>query len=185
MLDSDDSYSVWITWLCYWLDQFHTLANNAWVLSKFSMSSIYFARFIGCSPSFVSDCCSFLECYNIFSGVWLSKRSTYAILLPPQTILQISDYIITCLPLKFGWYFCSSLCIWLAWTLIKYFQVLYNRQPVFQKKLYQHTQFSWKKYDKGILSVHKVCLFILGEEKTQKCLVSHWTVFEIWFVSGC
>ena len=30
------SGSIWSTWSCYWLDQFLTLALDAWILSKFS-----------------------------------------------------------------------------------------------------------------------------------------------------
>ena len=33
---ADDAYSIWSTWSCYWLDQFLTLALDAWILSKFS-----------------------------------------------------------------------------------------------------------------------------------------------------
>ena len=36
MHEADDAYSVWSTWSCYWLDQFLTLALDAWILSKFS-----------------------------------------------------------------------------------------------------------------------------------------------------
>ena len=34
--EADDAYSIWSTWSCYWLDQFLTLALDAWILSKFS-----------------------------------------------------------------------------------------------------------------------------------------------------
>ena len=36
MHEADDAYSIWSTWSCYWLDQFLTLALDAWILSKFS-----------------------------------------------------------------------------------------------------------------------------------------------------
>ena len=36
MHKADDAYSIWSTWSCYWLDQFLTLALDAWILSKFS-----------------------------------------------------------------------------------------------------------------------------------------------------
>ena len=35
MHEADDTYSIWSTWSCYWLDQFLTLALNAWILSGF------------------------------------------------------------------------------------------------------------------------------------------------------
>ena len=37
MHETGDSYSIWSTWLCYWLDQFITPALNTWILSKFSI----------------------------------------------------------------------------------------------------------------------------------------------------
>ena len=36
MHEADDAYSIWSTWSCYWLDQFLTLALDAWILSKVS-----------------------------------------------------------------------------------------------------------------------------------------------------
>ena len=36
MYEADDAYSIQSTWLCYWLDQFLTLAFNAWISTKFS-----------------------------------------------------------------------------------------------------------------------------------------------------
>ena len=36
MHEANDAYSIWSTWSCYWLDQFLTLALDAWILSKFS-----------------------------------------------------------------------------------------------------------------------------------------------------
>ena len=37
MHEADDAYSIRSTWSCYWLDQFLTLAFNAWILKKFSV----------------------------------------------------------------------------------------------------------------------------------------------------
>ena len=39
------------------------------------LSTIYFAYFNGCQASFVYSCHFILECYNLFSGVKLSKIS--------------------------------------------------------------------------------------------------------------
>ena len=35
MHEADNAYSIWSTWLCYWLDQFLTLALNTLILSIF------------------------------------------------------------------------------------------------------------------------------------------------------
>ena len=49
-----------ITWSCYWLDQFLTLALNILILSIFyismDLSTNYFAHFSGCWASFVCSC---------------------------------------------------------------------------------------------------------------------------------
>ena len=37
MPETDNGYSIRSTWSCYWLDQFLTLANSTWILSKFLM----------------------------------------------------------------------------------------------------------------------------------------------------
>ena len=53
MHEADDAYSIWSTWSCYWLDQFLTLALDAWILSKFSTLYwicllLVFSHFSGC-----------------------------------------------------------------------------------------------------------------------------------------
>ena len=79
MHGADDAYSIQSTWLCYWLDQFLTLALNILILSIFyismDLSTNYFAQFNGCWASFVCSCHSILECCVTFSGVKLSIRS--------------------------------------------------------------------------------------------------------------
>ena len=70
MHEADDAYSIWSTWLCYWLDQFLTLALNTLILSIFyislDLSTIYFAHFSGCWASIVCSCHSILECCHVF-----------------------------------------------------------------------------------------------------------------------
>ena len=79
MHEADNAYSIWSTWLCYWLDQFLTLALNTLIMSIFyislDLSTIYFTHFSGCWASFVCNCHSILECCVMFSGVKLSIRS--------------------------------------------------------------------------------------------------------------
>ena len=79
MHEADDGYSIRSTWLCYWLNQFLTLALNILILSIFyismDLSTNYFAHFSGCWASFVCSCHSILECCVTFAGVKLSIRS--------------------------------------------------------------------------------------------------------------
>ena len=60
MHGADDAYSIQSTWLCYWLDQFLTLALNILILSIFyismDLSTNYFAHFSGCWASFACSC---------------------------------------------------------------------------------------------------------------------------------
>ena len=78
MHEADNAYSIQSTWLCYWLDQFLTLALNILILSIFyismDLSTNYFAHFSGCWASFVCSCHSIPECCVMFSGVKLSIR---------------------------------------------------------------------------------------------------------------
>ena len=79
MHEADDAYSIRSTWLCYWLDQFLTLALNTLILSIFyislDLSTIYFTDFSGYWASFVFSCHSILECCVSFSGIKLRIRS--------------------------------------------------------------------------------------------------------------
>ena len=78
----DNAFSIQSTWPCCWLDQFLTLANSTWILSKFFnifQDWPYFVRFNGCGASFVPSCYSVQEFYYLFSGVKLSMRSAVVI----------------------------------------------------------------------------------------------------------
>ena len=84
MHEADDAYSIWSTWSCYWLDQFLTVALDAWILSKFS--TLYwiclllaFLVLVGVELPLCYSHHSILECYNLFSGVELSMRSFFVI----------------------------------------------------------------------------------------------------------
>ena len=86
MHEADDAYSIWSAWSCYWLDQFLTLALDAWILSKFSTLywiclSLVFLILVGVELPYVYSDHSILECYNLFSGVELSMRSFFVIAL--------------------------------------------------------------------------------------------------------
>ena len=96
MHEADDAYSIWSTWLCYWLDQFLTLALDAWILSKFSTLYwicllLVFLILVGVELYVYSDH-SILECYNLFSGVELSMRSFFVI----YVIDGLKWYLIIC-----------------------------------------------------------------------------------------
>ena len=80
--EADNAYSIGSTCLCYWLNQFLTLAFTTWISSKFSMFHwicllfSLFCSFTGCSFVYSCNSCYYiLECYNLFSGVKLSMRS--------------------------------------------------------------------------------------------------------------
>ena len=78
MHEADDAYSIWSTWLCYWLDQFLTLALNILILSIFTFQWIYLPIIllilVGVELPLCS-CHSVLECCVTFSGVKFSVRS--------------------------------------------------------------------------------------------------------------
>ena len=90
MHEADDAYSIWSTWSCYWLDQFLTLALDAWILSKFS--TLYWICLLLVFLVLVGVEHSILECYNLFSGVELSMRSFFVISIleaPYQEMLSL------------------------------------------------------------------------------------------------
>ena len=78
MHEADDAYSIRSTWLCYWLDQFLTLALNILILSIFyismDLSTNYFAHLVGVELP-LRVVVTILECCVTFSGVKLSIRS--------------------------------------------------------------------------------------------------------------
>ena len=73
-----------LTWLCYRLDQFLTIANSTWILSEFSIFDWIRPEFILLVLMDVELLLclavnSFLECYGVFSAVKLSVRSSFVI----------------------------------------------------------------------------------------------------------
>ena len=106
MHEADDAYSIWSTWSCYWLNQFLTLALDAWILSKFS--TLYWIClllvFLILSFLYVYSDHSILECYNLFSGVELSMRSYFVILCPSISHHLFNELFYTFISLFFSLY---------------------------------------------------------------------------------
>ena len=99
MHEADDAYSIWSTWSCYWLDQFLTLALDAWILSKFSTLYwicllLVFLILVGVELLYVYSDHSILECFYLFSGVELSMRSFFVIIIGThQYLLSLGSCI--------------------------------------------------------------------------------------------
>ena len=95
MHEADDAYSIWNTWACYWLDQFLTLALDAWILSKFSTLYwicllLVFLVLVGVELPLCDH--SILECYYLFSGVELSMRSFFVIIIKLELMTDIDMF---------------------------------------------------------------------------------------------
>ena len=79
MHEEDDAYSIRSTWLCYWLDQFLTLALNILILSisvlfQWICLPIILLILVGIELP-LCVVVTILECCVTFSGVKLSIRS--------------------------------------------------------------------------------------------------------------